>query len=109
MCDVEVAADCEGCGAQVDLLENLYKESKMCAQGLALWTLLCTDMNSAIQRIAPILDTQCMVIMVCHQCHMLHQQYDHMILFKGRNKQQVYDTQFHTHLCIAEWAAVVVN
>ena len=49
---------------------------------------------SLSQRIAPILDTQCMVIMVCHKCHMLHQlntKYDHMILFKGRNKQQVYD------------------
>ena len=31
MCDVEVAADCEGCGTQVDLLENLYKKSEMCA------------------------------------------------------------------------------
>ena len=63
------------------------------------------DMNSVLQRIAPIFDTQCMVIMVCHQCHMLHQlntKYDHMIPFKGRNKQQVFDTQFHTHLCIAE-------
>ena len=32
MCDVEVAADCEGCGTQVDLLENLYKKLKCVLQ-----------------------------------------------------------------------------
>ena len=32
MCDVEVPADCEGCGTQVDLLENLYKKVKCVLQ-----------------------------------------------------------------------------